>query len=144
MERGRLPHLAIVTSVALIGCAGLEDLERATPAAATLERHDPPPPPREVERLTVADAAQRITEAACERHHECDGDAMPDSRAACSSELRTGLDPDLAGDECERGVSKEALEDCLADLRSLDCSREVSVEAAARAQRCGAATLCRE
>lgn len=139
------PHvLAIVTSVTLIACAGMEDLEQATPAAATLERHDPPPPLRSPEALTARDAAERIVEAACERNNECRSPLAPDARGACMSELRTGLDPDLLDDgQCERGVSGDDLDDCLADLRSLPCSSAVSVEEPARTQRCGVTALCR-
>ena len=65
-----------------------------------------------------------VARAHCDREERCDQigpDAKYGTRAACLQRIRRDWHELLSSDECRAGVSKPALEQCLAELHAERC-----------------------
>jgi hypothetical protein len=100
----------------ILGCSRHNDPEPMTPASR---------PVVETPRSATASAAESIAQSRCEREQRCGnvgGDEKYSSVDDCLTRVRTDWKDDLNARECPGGVNRTQLDECLAEIRSEDCS----------------------
>ena len=127
--------ITLLAACALAACAHEND-DTTTPTARTTSGSQMAAP---VDRHAVDDLAK----ARCDREQTCDNVGSGKTyatRDVCMEKLHGAADNDLTNASCPNGISRQALDKCLADIRGERCDHPL--DTLSRINSCARATLC--
>lgn len=134
------------TNAAREARAASQEAARAAERAAEAARQAATPPPAAVPTTTMAfsDALGSIAEARCEREQRCDrigAGKRYESLQVCRTVVRNDLSSRLNPADCNRGIDRSELSECMAEARNEDCGNPI--DTLERIVACRASDLCR-
>lgn len=123
-----------------------QEAARAAEHAAEAARQAATPAPAAVPAATMAfsDALGSIAEARCEREQRCDHIGMGkryESVQVCRTVVRNDLSSRLNPADCNRGIDRSELSECVTEARNEACGNPV--DTLERIVACRASDLCR-
>jgi hypothetical protein len=113
-----------------VGCHGTGEANSADSPPSTPEAH-------------LKGAIKDIVTARCDREERCNNvglDKTYASREACTSKLEGNTSSDLNMQDCEHGVDRPKLHECLAKIHGEDCGNPI--DALSRVTACRTGALC--
>jgi hypothetical protein len=118
-----------------LGFAGCHDHERGEIRTAD----SPPSSPM----AHLKGSINEIVTARCDREQRCNNigpDKTYATREACTSKLQGNTESDLNMKDCEHGVDRPKLHECLAKIHGEDCGNPI--DALSRVTACRTGALC--
>jgi Family of unknown function (DUF6184) len=85
----------------------------------------------------------RMSSARCDQEQECKNigpDAKYASRSVCMDQIRGAIGNDLTAYECRRGLDHDAVDRCMAAIKSEECSHPF--ETLSRYEKCRTGAIC--
>lgn len=102
------------------------------------------PGPQMGATMNFSDALNNIAEARCDREQRCNNVGQGrryESSQTCRATVRNDFSRDLNSSECQGGIDRAELSECMSDIRTEDCNNPI--DTLSRLAACRTSDLCR-